>query len=235
MEDEDEVLTALSEQLGGFVEYVGGREYAHVLLSPLENLAAIEEPLVREKAVESLNKVCEELSQQQVEQYFIPLVEKLAGVDWFMSKVSATGLFTAPYKKATPQTQQKLRSLFSRLVHDEAPLVRRQSGSNLPKFIKEMSPQIVINDMIPLFQHLASDDQDSVRLLTVEVLIAIAEAVPKEQQPSHGVLLTALRGLFEDKSWRVRYMVANTFEKVESQSRPPIHYLQRSDCKSCRR
>lgn len=49
VEDEDEVLTALSEELGNFVEYVGGPEYSHVLLSPLENLAAIEEPLVRDK------------------------------------------------------------------------------------------------------------------------------------------------------------------------------------------
>lgn len=49
VEDEDEVLTALSDELGGFVEYVGGPEWGHVLLSPLENLAAIEEPLVREK------------------------------------------------------------------------------------------------------------------------------------------------------------------------------------------
>lgn len=49
VEDEDEVLTALSEELGNFTEYVGGPEYAHVLLSPLESLAAIEEPLVREK------------------------------------------------------------------------------------------------------------------------------------------------------------------------------------------
>ena len=39
----------MSDELGGFVEYVGGSEYGHVLLSPLENLAAIEEPLVREK------------------------------------------------------------------------------------------------------------------------------------------------------------------------------------------
>lgn len=43
------MLTALSEELGKFVDYVGGPEYGHVLLSPLENLAAIEEPLVREK------------------------------------------------------------------------------------------------------------------------------------------------------------------------------------------
>lgn len=49
VEDEDEVLTALSEELGNLVEDVGGPEFAHVLLSPLENLAAIEEPLVRDK------------------------------------------------------------------------------------------------------------------------------------------------------------------------------------------
>jgi len=49
VEDEDEVLTALAEELGSFIEYVGGPEYGHVLLAPLENLAAIEEPLVRDK------------------------------------------------------------------------------------------------------------------------------------------------------------------------------------------
>lgn len=36
------------------MEYVGGPEHGHVLLSPLENLAAIEEPLVREKVRSSL-------------------------------------------------------------------------------------------------------------------------------------------------------------------------------------
>lgn len=77
-----------------------------------------------------------------------------------------------------------------------------------------MPSSLVIEQIIPLFQHLANDDQDSVRLLTVEVLIAIAGVVPKEQHSSHGVLLTALRSLFEDKSWRVRYMVADRFEKV---------------------
>lgn len=49
VEDEDEVLVALSEELGNFIDYVGGPEWGHVLLSPLENLAAIEEPVVRDK------------------------------------------------------------------------------------------------------------------------------------------------------------------------------------------
>lgn len=214
VEDEDEVLTALSEELGNFVEYVGGPEWGHVLLSPLENLAAIEEPLVREKAVESLNKICEELSPQQVEKYFIPLTIRLSKADWFTSKISATGLYNVPYKKSSPPMQEQLRQQFALLVHDDTPMVRRQCATNLAKFVREMPALVVIEEMISLFQHLANDDQDSVRLLTVEILISIAEVVPKDQQSSHGVLLTALRKLIEDKSWRVRYMVADRFEKI---------------------
>lgn len=51
MEDEDEVLVALAEELGKFEEYVGGSDYAHVLLGPLQHLATVEEPLVRHKVL----------------------------------------------------------------------------------------------------------------------------------------------------------------------------------------
>ncbi|OAA44854.1 protein phosphatase PP2A regulatory subunit A [Metarhizium rileyi] len=214
VEDEDEVLVALSEELGSFIEYVGGPSYGHVLLSPLENLAAIEEPVVRDKAVESLNKICESLDAQQVEEYFIPLTIRLSKADWFTSKVSGCGLFTTPYRKVSPPIQEQLRQQFGLLVHDDTPMVRRQAATNLSNFVKEMPASIVIDEMIPLFQHLVQDDQDSVRLLTVEILISIAEVVPKEQQSSHGVLLTSLRNLIEDKSWRVRYMIADRFEKI---------------------
>ena len=49
LDDEDEVLLVLAEELGNFHEYVGGREYAWCILGPLENLAAVEETLVRDK------------------------------------------------------------------------------------------------------------------------------------------------------------------------------------------
>ncbi|PHH79191.1 hypothetical protein CDD83_3891 [Cordyceps sp. RAO-2017] len=214
VEDEDEVLVALSEELGNFIEYVGGPQWGHVLLSPLENLAAIEEPVVRDKAVESLNKICDSLSPQQVEEYFIPLTIRLSKADWFTSKVSGCGLYAIPYKMVSPPVQEQLRQQFGLLVHDETPMVRRQAATNLAKLVKEMSAAIVIDEMTDLFQHLVQDDQDSVRLLTVEILISIAEVVPKEQQSSHGVLLTSLRNLIEDKSWRVRYMIADRFEKI---------------------
>ena len=123
-------------------------------------------------------------------------------------------MYTTPYKKVSPPIQEQLRQQFGLLVHDETPMVRRQAATNLAKFVKEMPASIVVEEMIPLFQHLVQDDQDSVRLLTVEILISIAEVVPTKQQSSHGVLLTSLRNLIEDKSWRVRYMIADRFEKV---------------------
>lgn len=55
VDDEDEVLLALAEELGrNFEEYIGGRDYAHILLGPLENLSAVEETLVRDKVRHAL-------------------------------------------------------------------------------------------------------------------------------------------------------------------------------------
>jgi serine/threonine-protein phosphatase 2A regulatory subunit A len=52
VDDEDEVLLALAEELGrNFEEYIGGKEYAQVILGPLENLSGVEETLVREKVL----------------------------------------------------------------------------------------------------------------------------------------------------------------------------------------
>ena len=45
----------MAEELGKFVPYVGGPSQAHTLLVPLEALSTVEETVVREKAVESLN------------------------------------------------------------------------------------------------------------------------------------------------------------------------------------
>ena len=44
VDDEDEVLLALAEELGkSFEQYIGGSEYAHCLLLPLENLSVLED------------------------------------------------------------------------------------------------------------------------------------------------------------------------------------------------
>jgi len=74
-DDDDEVLLALAEELGVFIPYVGGVEYAHVLLPPLETLCTVEETCVRDKAVESLCRIGSQMRETDLVDWFIPLVK----------------------------------------------------------------------------------------------------------------------------------------------------------------
>ena len=53
VDDDDCILQALAEQLGDFVEYVGGPEYVPLIITPLEMLAAAEDNSVRNKVLVS--------------------------------------------------------------------------------------------------------------------------------------------------------------------------------------
>lgn len=54
--------------------------------------------------------------------------------------------------------------------------------------------------------------QDSVRLLAVEACVSIATLLPQEDLET--LVMPTLRQAAEDKSWRVRYMVADKFSEV---------------------
>lgn len=54
--------------------------------------------------------------------------------------------------------------------------------------------------------------QDSVRLLAVEAGVSIATLLPQEDLEA--LVMPTLRQAAEDKSWRVRYMVADKFSEV---------------------
>lgn len=54
------------------------------------------------------------------------------------------------------------------------------------------------------------------RLLAVEACVSIATLLPQEDL--EGLVMPTLRQAAEDKSWRVRYMVADKFSEVGSQN-----------------
>ena len=61
--------------------------------------------MVRDKAVDSLRKVCEEHSPEHLETHFLPLVKRLAVGDWFTSRTSACGLFSVAYPRLSVATK----------------------------------------------------------------------------------------------------------------------------------
>jgi serine/threonine-protein phosphatase 2A regulatory subunit A len=75
-----------------------------------------------------------------------------------------------------------------------------------------MAKAHVLADALGVYRRLQSDDQDSVRLLTVEDLIAIAQQLSPAEVKEQ--LLKQIRATIGDKSWRVRYMAAAHFNEV---------------------
>ncbi|KAG1552494.1 hypothetical protein G6F49_008662 [Rhizopus delemar] len=212
IDDEDEVLLAVADELGHFADYVGGPEFVHYILAPLENLASVEEVLVRDKAVESMNILVKLLSPFQITNYFLPLLKRLSNAEWFTGRISACGLHAAGYAKCTAEQQSELRTSFAQLIQDDTPMVRRAAAKALSNFSKELTPQLLVTNILPLFLKLTTDDQDTVRLLTVEDLVQIAKILSPEE--FRQCLLPTLKSLGQDKSWRVRYNVASHFTEL---------------------
>ncbi|CCE65408.1 hypothetical protein TPHA_0L00520 [Tetrapisispora phaffii CBS 4417] len=224
-DDEDEVFAVLAEELGDFVPYLGGPEYANYLLAALEILASTEETLVRDTAVESLNKVAAQLSQEHLLHDFISVIEHLATADWFSSKVSSCGIFKSVIMRVEDDTLRKnILALYFQLVQDETPMVRRAAAKNLPDMIDLLTTKIDLStdedwDYISsMFQKITTDNQDSVRLLGVDILISILKFFNIKKDDSHlDDLLNSCIKLTADDAWRVRYAIASKFDVLAVQ------------------
>lgn len=225
IEDEDEVLWALAEQLGNFIPLVGGQEYANCLLPPLENLATVEETVVREKATESLRMIAPDHSQADMENHFAPLVKRLSQGEWFTSRTSACGLYAVCYPGVSVSLKTELRLMFKSLCTDDTPMVRRAAASKIGEFATVVAADMdhLKGEIIPLFISLANDEQfsqDSVRLLAVEAGITIAGLLEKEDIET--LLLPMFRNASQDKSWRVRFMIADKFIELQKAVGPQL-------------
>ena len=69
-----------------------------------------------------------------------------------------------------------------------------------------------MSDLLPLFKISSTDEQDSVRFLSVDSCIALGQKFTQEEITEH--LLPTVINLLKDSSWRVRYMVADKFVNV---------------------
>lgn len=181
------------------------------------------------QAAESIAKIAEVLSTPQIEEFYIPLLKRLSQGEWFTSRTSSAALYPPVYNKVSWSIQEDLRKGFAALGADDTPMVRRAAAKWLgvrniysvstiepstfwQPFVKNLSKPHVLSDGLPIYRRLQSDDQDSVRLLTVEDLIVIAKQLTPPEVKEQ--LLKQIRHSIADKSWRVRYMAATHFNEV---------------------
>ena len=99
-------------------------------------------------------------------------------------------------------------------------MVRRAAASKLGEFAKVLEPEFLKSEVLSFWSTLAADEQDSVRLLTVEACVSIATLLSQEDLEEH--IMPILNAAAEDKSWRVRYMVADKLTELQKAVGPEI-------------
>ena len=206
VDDDDEVLLEMATQMGQFSTLVGGDEHTFHLLTPLESLATMEDPPVRNKAVESLCAIGATMPAAHHQEHFVSMLRRLATNDWFTSRIAAAGLFTTTYPKVNSASQAEYVGLFSALCRDDTPMVRRAAAQALSEFAAVCEVSVVREHLVPLFVSLAEDAQDSVKILAIANCIEISKKLNNDKE---SIVLPVVLNLASDNSYRVRWSVAS--------------------------
>lgn len=156
-----------------------------LVLEILELLMQVEETLVRQRSVESVQQVAKILSEMDVVSLVVPIVLRLAKNEAnFTSRVSGVHLITSTYAKAG-KMKEYLRQQFNELSHEETPMVKRAVALQIGSMAKVLEKQYLVNELVQQFKDLANDDQDSVRVNTLQSLNNIVTVLPKEMNKTH--------------------------------------------------
>ena len=119
------------------------------VLPILKHLAKTEEVVVRDavfefyysfkQAVDSINKIVDDMPATVVREELISLIEELYHDEWFTPRVSCCSLIAKTYQKITSlngtedvfESLKTLRECFFGLCKDDTPMVRRAAAKNL--------------------------------------------------------------------------------------------------------
>lgn len=149
----------------------------------------------------------------QIHEHVLPILRSLATGEWFTCRMSACGLIATIYPRVNLDTKKQLRAMFLKLCGDDMPMVRRAACQQIPALTLVIGEAALLrSDLLPALFKLAKDEQDSVRLLVVQAASALAKQLKAADNITR--MLPLLFSLCGDKSWRVRYMVADKFCEI---------------------
>lgn len=229
--DDDEVLFELAGTIGECIVALGGGgqgaedgsggnnndddqnndNKCSALLRPLQHLCRTEETVVRERACESAAKVIGAMTQADVESVAAPIVSALGAGDWFTAKVSGAALIAPVLARLNGQnspTRTQLLNLFAaQLCADDTPMVRRAAAKHLGNVAAVVSTDDILAKIVPAWQRLVGEDNDSVRTLGVGQTSKIAPLLDTDASRER-VIVPVIRGCANDRSWRVRLAMA---------------------------
>ena len=202
--DDDEVLYGLAVSLAECAEF-----FKQDMLPLLEKLLSADETVVRDKAVGGFVRLVEQLGKPEIKSVIVPFVVKLASSDKFSQKMSALNLIAEIYPLVAPEDQPALLERMNSMFTEESLILRRNLASKIGVICKYIPKETLVLDFFNQFKSLALDDSDSVRILCLESLVELCKVFNDEENKAH--IIPIVITLTGDKSWRVRYHLAQNF------------------------
>jgi len=217
---DEEFLFNMAKQYAVLMEYIEGSQY-HLLISALEHLAAQEETVIRDQAIQSLCTIVER-KPSLVPDYLVPTLHQLASkTDFFAARGSACALFPTAYRYASDSQKTGLRKIYNTLCVDDTPMVRRAAAHKMRDFVSVCDKKDILTDVISVYKLLSQDDtQDTIRVACVHTTLVIAQMFNVEENNEHTV--SVIKEAAEDRSWRVRLTVAKNFDSFCAAFGPEI-------------
>lgn len=219
MDDMDQVLLVLAEKMEKFLPFVGGCEYAHLLIPLFEALCDIEEVTVRNAAALSCCKILKQLSpafKNQVNAYF-ELLKRLSNEEsgeLFYSRVSSCFLIVDLYPLLSDGDKVILREIYGRLCKDEMPIVRNNAANCFVTFAQIVNDsEIIFNEFLSLLKLLLGDENQIIQVLGIEALAPYALLLKKF---NHSTVLSTdflnyIKTYCDDPSWRIRQALCKKY------------------------
>ncbi|KAH0785252.1 Serine/threonine-protein phosphatase 2A 65 kDa regulatory subunit A beta isoform [Histomonas meleagridis] len=212
-----EVQSIIARQLGIFVKYVGGSQYAHVLLTPLKQYLATEDTFVREKAIRSVVSVCSQISTSSSDTIVMNLFNDLFLQQTDKSatlRISACILLPDLYDLVSDLNKAKLRRYFISCTRkEETPILRRAALHSIPALLNVMKQNVVMNEVVrQILEKNVNDDDESVRVMIPGCLPAAAAKVLSNDRQN--ILVPIARTLSKDSSWWVRANMAKALSML---------------------
>jgi serine/threonine-protein phosphatase 2A regulatory subunit A len=204
LDDEEEVLLAMAEIIPQLFDSVGGKAYAYLLLEVLEKLSSIEDYSVSLATVNSFKNLLSKLECNKLEIWLLDLANRMNASEWINSKLALTSILPVISKEFTQEGQGAVLDIFRSLLTGSNPQVRKLAAENFKHFIGKVHSRYE-NSLQELLGMIGVDQEDSVRVIAVEDLLASFSLMGVK---NNSILMPVLRMLMDDKSWRVRYLVA---------------------------
>ncbi|GBG29496.1 Amino acid transporter AVT1D [Hondaea fermentalgiana] len=220
-QQEDEILYIFAKKSCELRELVGSADDAECMVPLVEALLGVEETFVREAASECGRQLVAGLKGSGPKGKVLESLLRLGKGEWFTSRMSACSLCGAMMKANLGADEQaQLKELYFSLCKDETPMVRRSAARELPSVIASLEPSEVVTEVMPIYQKLVTDPQESVSMNWIANIGELAARLGPELGEGH--CLPLIKQYCTDRSWRIRYTVGQCFDKLCASFSPAV-------------